>query len=102
MKAFGNVCAVILLSLVGILILGATLTQLWAWFVVATFHIPALSFVQAYGLCIVASVFTLPASVVRMEDKKTTFEQTLTRSVTIDLSYLMLLLMGFVVHICWY
>lgn len=55
--AFFALIGVIASVFLEVLLRGYTVSKLWLWFVVAPFHVPAVSLVQAIGLCLVVSVF---------------------------------------------
>jgi hypothetical protein len=57
-KAFVLVIAMFLLLLAGLALNAFVLVQLWGWFVVPTFGLVALSFLQAMGLVITVSFLT--------------------------------------------
>ena len=57
-KAFVLVIAMFLLLLAGLALNAFVLVQLWGWFIVPTFGLVALSFLQALGLVITVSFLT--------------------------------------------
>lgn len=56
MAAIGILCSVAIVLIGGSIWRGYVISLLWAWFVVATFHVPALSVPAAIGIAIIAGV----------------------------------------------
>lgn len=50
MKTFGQICFVILATILSSLMGGFLFMTLWGWFVVYTFHIAPVTMIQAVGL----------------------------------------------------
>ena len=71
---------------------GWTLSTLWGWFVVTTFHMQPLTIAQAAGLGLVAMYITHQA-----DDKEREFSAVLAQALRRPAIFLIL---GFVVH--WY
>jgi hypothetical protein len=73
---------------------GYVLSLLWAWFVVGTFHAPAISIGQAVGLSLTVGMFTTKPS--RKKDGEKTDYATLI--VNAFLAPLFFLAFGWIVH----
>jgi len=76
---------------------GFVTVRLWAWFVVAWAHAPALTLAQAIGLHVVAGMFT-PSSISTAKNDKTFRENMTTFTTYLFLRPAMALGMGAVVH----
>lgn len=48
------ICGGILVGFFG----GFTISTMWNWFVVPTFHLPALTTMTAYGICLMLTLFS--------------------------------------------
>src|SRR4051812_10507247 len=58
MKIIGYITVTIVLTIYGTLMNGWALSQLWSWFIVKTFELPALTIPEAIGICLVVRFMT--------------------------------------------
>ena len=57
MKTIGYIASVIIVSIYSAILSGWAIAKLWGWFVVPTFHIPALTIPVAIGVSILIGYF---------------------------------------------
>jgi len=50
MENFGKFCAGLLMLILAVIIGGFVFMKFWSWFIVPTFALPALSFLQSVGI----------------------------------------------------
>jgi len=79
----------------GIIWSGFVLTNLWAWFIVPSFGVPALSIPAAVGLTIIASYLTHKSGII--EDGKGMTEKIITSTTHMALKPALSLALGWVV-----
>lgn len=98
---FGVVVAVCLLFgggfLYGVLAAGFVSMKLWAWFVVPVFGLPQLTIVQAWGIALLASLWTHQNFTNTNKDERSTGEK-IAYTIAVLLSPWMILLFGWIGH----
>jgi hypothetical protein len=95
--AIGWIVTYVVLIVVGVVARGWTLTILWGWFIVPTFHLPALNIAPALGLSMVVGYLTRQD--VDVESPKRTQGERLARAVAQVIgSVFLTLAMGWIVH----
>jgi len=77
MKIIGYIFTTILLWVYGYVLHGWVLTKLWAWFIVPTFALPALSLPAAIGVSVVVGFLTTHLSHADMAATPNTYIQSL-------------------------
>ena len=91
----GAGCLVVLLLAGASIVQGFVLAQMWAWFVVPLFHLPALSVAAAIGLALTVGMVTRNSE---PEDKdKSTAERLITSLIKAFLAPVITLAMGWIV-----